>query len=201
MRQSQSLAISATVAGRSTPSERLSKEALLRHSRREESTASARSKSGRSAQSGQSGHVGGVPPASPCWRSRRRSRCPDRTAAADRPPAPERRPASRLGYLGGLAAGLLVLERRRDGGAPAAFCQRSTGGGRSRAGGDCGAAFVHWTVLSVPPGAEVVRTDGQLLGTTPLELERPAGSGETILTPGDSPGSATSPWSQATAPM
>ena len=42
--------------------------------------------------------------------------------------------------------------------------------------------LVRWVVRSVPPGAEVVRADGQLLGTTPWELDRPPGAGETVLT-------------------
>ena len=42
--------------------------------------------------------------------------------------------------------------------------------------------LVRWIVQSVPPGAEVVRADGQLLGTTPWELDRPPGPGETVLT-------------------
>jgi hypothetical protein len=42
--------------------------------------------------------------------------------------------------------------------------------------------LVRWVVLSVPPGAEVVRADGQLLGTTPWELDRQPGAGETVLT-------------------
>ncbi|HRI51963.1 MAG TPA: hypothetical protein PLW65_17430, partial [Pseudomonadota bacterium] len=42
--------------------------------------------------------------------------------------------------------------------------------------------LVRWIVQSAPQGAEVVRADGQLLGTTPWELDRPPGTGETVLT-------------------
>ena len=41
---------------------------------------------------------------------------------------------------------------------------------------------VSWKIDSDPQGAEVVRADGQLLGTTPWELDRPPGTGETVLT-------------------
>src|SRR5262249_28147991 len=37
-------------------------------------------------------------------------------------------------------------------------------------------------VISTPPGAEVVRSDGKILGSTPWQLERPAGPGETSVT-------------------
>jgi hypothetical protein len=40
---------------------------------------------------------------------------------------------------------------------------------------------VRWVVRSVPAGAEVLRADGQIMGTTPWELARPAGTGETAL--------------------
>lgn len=41
---------------------------------------------------------------------------------------------------------------------------------------------VRWSVISNPPGAEVVRRDGQVLGSTPWQLERPADPGETVIT-------------------
>ena len=185
LRQSrQSLAVGATVAGRSTPSERMSKEALVRGIQAGESAASARS--ARSAQSAQSAQSGRAERASaslsllvepPPLTLPGPERLPPIT-----PPAPERRPASRLGLLGGLAAGLLglggivaVVSKPRS--VPEVPAAVAVGGAVPAV-----PRFVHWTVLSVPPGAEVVRADGQLLGTTPLELERPSGNGETILT-------------------
>jgi len=41
---------------------------------------------------------------------------------------------------------------------------------------------VKWNVTSTPPGAEVIREDGKVLGSTPWQLERTAGPGETTLT-------------------
>jgi hypothetical protein len=41
---------------------------------------------------------------------------------------------------------------------------------------------VKWSVISNPPGAEVVRRDGHVLGSTPWQLERPADPGETVIT-------------------
>lgn len=39
-------------------------------------------------------------------------------------------------------------------------------------------ARVHWSIASDPPGAEVVRAVGdEVLGTTPFQQERPAGTG------------------------
>lgn len=45
-----------------------------------------------------------------------------------------------------------------------------------------GPRTVRWVVSSQPSGADVLSADGQLLGSTPWERERPAGPGETVLT-------------------
>jgi serine/threonine protein kinase len=42
--------------------------------------------------------------------------------------------------------------------------------------------LVKWVVRSHPTGAEVVRSDGQILGNTPWQIERPADLGESLLT-------------------
>jgi hypothetical protein len=77
-----------------------------------------------------------------------------------------------LGLLGVLA--LLVLlpvvwlgGRRPVGPAPTAPATERT---------------VKWAVVSKPAGAEVVRSDGQVLGSTPWQVTRPADSGETVIT-------------------
>jgi hypothetical protein len=42
--------------------------------------------------------------------------------------------------------------------------------------------MVKWAVDSIPHGAQVVRADGQVLGATPWQVERPSGPGELALT-------------------
>jgi len=161
LRSKESLALGATVAGRATPSGLLSSRALP--------PASQGSWPGPSSPSGPSG---------PSGRSGRSAR-----ESASLTPAPEVSavvgPAAQRSRSRWLLAALLLAATLAAGGLSR---RRAASPVATTPAPVAPLRLVRWVVLSVPPGAEVVRADGQLLGTTPWELDRPPGAGETVLT-------------------
>ncbi len=86
-----------------------------------------------------------------------------------------------------IAAALLVALALAGGawavlrlGASASNPSASTG--TSAAHKPAAAPTVKWLLRTQPAGAEVVRSDGQVIGSTPLQLARPADSGESQIT-------------------
>lgn len=148
----EQLELGPTVAGLPRPGARLSRDAI-------DLGALASNPSGQSSRPRDSGSV---PP------------------SATSEPAPAAAPPVRsplLLVLGGvlLLAGLVVvallLRQPRSTAQPTAQ-QRAAGSERK----------VKWVVISKPAGAEIVRSDGHVLGSTPWHIERPADPGETVVT-------------------
>ncbi|MFO0575675.1 MAG: hypothetical protein U1A78_16895 [Polyangia bacterium] len=116
----------------------------------------------------------GLGPSSQSGRGRDAPSLPPQPVPEPLPPAPLPSRRARAVRLGGIA--LLVLlalpvawlaVRRAPASAPTAPAVERT---------------VKWAVISKPAGAEVVRSDGQVLGSTPWQVTRPADSGETVIT-------------------
>ena len=95
------------------------------------------------------------------------------------PPPPARRPWLLGALVGVLVAGVtaLAVSHRSTAPQPASQALRTEAPAPPPV-----PRRVRWLVRSNPSGAEVVRADGQILGSTPWEIEQPAGAGESIVT-------------------
>ncbi len=91
-------------------------------------------------------------------------------------------PPRTWGRVAGAAAMLLALSL--SGIWFAVLSKRDTHGsdGTNPAQKQPGGRMVKWQLRSQPTGAEVVRSDGQVIGSTPFQLVRPADSGESQIT-------------------